>query len=94
MARFDHLDPLARRAVAIARDHQAFERTRPMILDRLGHRAAGFAGTDDDSAAPRLGRKMRGQALRRQGRADRCIKHAAKQRTRIDCHYDLHFSLK
>jgi len=29
MARFNHLDPLARRAVAIARDHQTFERTRP-----------------------------------------------------------------
>lgn len=51
MARFDHFDPPAGRAVAIARDHQAFERTLPMILDRLGHRAAGFARADDDGAA-------------------------------------------
>ena len=63
MARFDHLDPLAWRAVAITGDHQAFKLTLPMILDRLGHRSAGFASADDNRAAQRPGRQVRRQAL-------------------------------
>jgi hypothetical protein len=72
---FDHFDALARRGMAIARDHQAFERTLPMILDRLGHRAAGLASADDHDPAWRPGREMRWQALPGQGRADRRLKH-------------------
>jgi hypothetical protein len=57
-----------------------------MIFDRLGHRAAGLARADDDDAAWRPGRKMRGQAFFRQGRADRRFKHVQQQLTRIDGH--------
>ena len=68
--RLDHLDPLARQAVAVARDDEAGERTGPVLLDRLGHRGGGLAGAEHDGAA--LGR--RGQVgrenLQRIDRAD------------------------
>ena len=51
----DHLDALARQTVAVARDDQAGQRTRPMILHRLRHRGRGLAGADHDGAA--LGRR-------------------------------------
>ena len=91
MTGFNHFDASAGRAVAIAGDHQAFERTLPMILDRLGHRATGLASADDDDAAWRPGREMRRQAFLRQGRAHRRLKHIEKQLTRIDGHCGFRF---
>ena len=49
----DDLDALARRGVAVARDHEARERPGPVILQRARHRGRGLAGADDDGAAPR-----------------------------------------
>ena len=51
MRRLDHLDPGARHGVAVAGDHEAFERARPVPLDRARHRRRGLAGAEHDGAA-------------------------------------------
>src|SRR5579883_3084040 len=63
MARFHHLDALTGHSMPIACHDQAFERALPMILDRLGHSAAGFARSNGNGAALRPGRKMWRQTL-------------------------------
>ncbi len=66
----DHLDPLARQAVAVARDDEAGERAGPIVLHRLGHGGGGLAGAEHDGAA--LGRRgqVRRQDLQRIDRTD------------------------
>ena len=47
----DHLDLCAGRAMAVARDHQAFDAVAPVVLDHARHLGRRLAGTDDDQAA-------------------------------------------
>ena len=58
MGCLDDLDPLAGHGVAVAGDHEAFERPAPVLLDRLRHGGGGFAGAEDDRASFRWCRQM------------------------------------
>jgi hypothetical protein len=77
----DDLDPAAGLAVAVARHHQAFERMRPLVLDRLGHGRTRLAGADDDGAAPtsRTWRLQFRDVGGKAGRGTRCGKRRVEQ---------------
>jgi hypothetical protein len=79
MRGLDHFDAPHVVAVAVARDHQAFERPLPVRFDGGGHRRRCLAGADHDGAAARsLGQVLR-QHRRRLRRRDRRREHAAQQ---------------
>ncbi len=86
MRRLDHLDAAARRAMAVARHDQAFERSRPMILDSLRHRAGGLAGADDNRAPGRRLWQMRRHASLGRSGVHGGFKHVQKQLTGIKSH--------
>ena len=79
MRRFDDLDALAGHRIAIARDHQARQRTGPILLDGASHGGRRLARSDDDEPAARRRGKMRRNAQRRLRRRDRGIKHLPQQ---------------
>ena len=82
----DDLDPPTGYGVTVARDDEAFERRRPVLLDRLGHRGRRLSATKYDGAA--LG--WRGEVLRhdvlRPGRLDRGVEHGSQQVLRRSSH--------
>ncbi len=58
----DHLDPLAGKAVAVARHREAGERAVPVLLDRPGHGRGGLAEGDHHRPSLRRRRQVRGRA--------------------------------
>jgi hypothetical protein len=76
---FDDLDPVAGNGVAVARNHEPAQRSRPCILDGLGHCRGCLARSNYDCLAfRRLGQMGRNATLWRCG-GDRRIKHAPEQ---------------
>ena len=61
----DHLDPLARHAVAVAGHDEPAERTDPMVLDRLAIVAAALPAPTTMVRPARRRRQMRRHAARR-----------------------------
>ncbi len=88
VGRLDHLDSLTRRAMAVARDHQALDRPGHVLLDLLGHGGRGLACAQHDGAARGRWRQMRRDRARRAGRRDRGIQHAAQPRLVLDHGHD------
>ena len=86
MRRLDDLDALAGHGVAVAGDDEAFERARPVALERLRHRRRGLAGADHDRAAlRRLGQEAR-DAVLGLGGVDRRGEHLREQFARSGVH--------
>ena len=77
---FDDLDSAAGDAVAGPRDDEAFERARPVILDRLRHRRRRLAGADDDRPSLRRRRQVSGHHPRRERRSDGGVEHRPQQK--------------
>ena len=86
MRRLDHLDPGARHGVAVAGDHEAFERPGHVPLDRARHRRRGLAGAEHDGAAGGRRRQMRRQHRGRLRRFDRGVQQPAQEGSRLDRH--------
>jgi hypothetical protein len=71
MARLHHFDVTASNRMAITRDDQTGERTRPVLLDGPRHGRRGFPCADHDGAPARRRRQMRWYDARRIGRVQR-----------------------
>src|SRR5688572_7631497 len=68
MRGFDDLDALARRAVAVAGDHQTrMDRPRPGEFEGTGHLRRCLAGTDDDGSPLGLRRQVDRDGMLRLG---------------------------
>ena len=79
MCGFDDIDVLAGHGIAIARHHQAAERTRPILFYGARHGRRGLAGADDDESAARRGGKVRRDAYRRLSRGNGGMEHLPQQ---------------
>src|SRR4029079_13685390 len=79
MGRLDDLEPLGRNAIAIARDHEALERTVPGVFERFGHGSGGLPGADDHGPALGPWRQVRGHANRGEGRLYGSVEHRLEQ---------------
>jgi len=79
MRGFNDLNPLAWNCVAVARNNEAAERSRPCILDGFGHCRRGFACSNYDCLAFRWCRQMGRNANVRQCGGNRRIEHAPEQ---------------
>ena len=64
MRSLNNFDLIARDAVTISRNYQAFERAGPMIFHSSGHLRGRFTRPDNDCAAGRRHRKKRCQTFR------------------------------
>ena len=80
MGGLHHFEPLSGQAIAVAGDHERFERALPGVLERLGHGAACLARADDDGAALGLRRQVGGHADGGQGGVDACLEHGLEKR--------------
>src|SRR6185312_6203246 len=79
MRGLDDLDLGGRRAVAVAGDDETRQRAGPRLLEGGGHLRRGLAGADDDGAAKRPPRQMRGDGARRIGRSDGSAEQVLEQ---------------
>ena len=82
MGGLNDLDALAGNGVTVACDHQPFERTAHVVLDRTRHRRRCLAGPDHHHSPARPRRQMQRQAKRRLRGVDGGIEHASQQLTR------------
>ena len=87
MGGFQHFDVLACRAIAVAGDDGALQRASPKPFERLRHLRRALAGTDDDGAALRRGRKVRRKAGFRICGPDGRVKQAFQKASCLACRF-------